>query len=161
MALPVVIQTGLAEFVGVGGTITYAAAAIFPLQKNYKVNHDFNVEEVKDPSGYDVAWGARNEYYEISIGMYLVDGSGYTTSPSGSVDNAIKGAFFPTPISIVTLSGFGGTHSADYPLLNATWQVRTGSTIDLDNAKCGEMEWKLRRYTNATQQLLIALTPTA
>jgi hypothetical protein len=161
MALPTVVLSGLAQFVSVAGTITYASAAIYPLQKTIKATHDFQVEEIKDPSGFDFAWAARNEFYEITIGMYLVDGSGYTATPSGAVDNAIKGAFFPTPINTVVLSGFGGSHSADFPLLNSTFQVRPGSTIDLENLKCGEIEWKLRRYTNAAQQLAIALTPTA
>lgn len=162
MALPTVVLTGLAQFTGVGGVITYAAAAIFPLQKNIKVTHAFDLDVLKDPSGFACAWGARDESYDLGIGMYLVDGSGYTASPSaGNVDNAIKGAFFPTPISIITLSGFGGSHSADLPLLNSTFQVQPGSTIDLDQMKCGEMEWKLKRYTNAVQQALIALTPSA
>jgi len=162
MALPNVLLTGLAQFTGVAGAITYASAAIYPLQRNIKVNHDFSAEEGKDPSGFDIFWAARNEFYELTIGMYLVDSSGYTNSPSaGTVDNAIKGAFFPTPISIVTLSGFGGAHSADFPLINSTFQVRPGSTMDLDQMKCNELEWKLRRYTNAAQQTLMGLTPTA
>jgi hypothetical protein len=160
MPLPTVQLAGLAEFVGVAGIITYAAAVIYPLQHTIKATHTFSLTDVKDPSGFEVSWGARNEAYDITIGMSLVDGSGYTTTPSGSVDNAIKGAFFPTPISSVVLSGFGGAHAADFPLLNNNFIVQPGSTIDLNNEKCGEMEWKLRGFTNAVQRLLVLLVPT-
>lgn len=162
MLLQPVVLTGVAQFTGVGGTITYASAAIYPIQETIKANQVFEYEPIKDPSGFDLAWSARNNCYDIDLGMKLMDSTGYGSSPSGgSVANAISGALFPAPISTITLAGFGGADSADIPWLNSIYQVLSGSNIDLSNIKCGEMTWKVRWYASAAQRALIAITPSS
>ena len=125
MLLQPVVLTGVAQFTGVGGTITYASAAIYPIQETIKANQVFEYEPIKDPSGFDLAWSARNNCYDIDLGMKLMDSTGYGSSPSGgSVANAISGALFPAPISTITLAGFGGADSADIPWLNSIYEYR-------------------------------------
>jgi hypothetical protein len=160
--IPVATLTGLAQFTGVGGQIAIASVAIYPMQKSLKFTHKFELQKFKSPNGFTIGWGARDESYELKIGMMLVDSTGYTTTPSaGTIAHAITGTYFPLPLAIVQLSGFGGADAADCAWINDYWQVQDGSDIDLKQLEEGELNLNLLKYTSQVQQALMQLTPGA
>lgn len=142
MAAPTVTVRGKAAVEGVVGTFT---VILYPLQQSLKVSHDFEEETVKDAHGFDAAWLARNEKYHLDIGMKLV---------GDTVAHAKAGAAFSTPYTKITISG------ADVAVLNGDWHIVSGADIDLGNTKVGDINFKLRQYTNTDQNTAATTTPT-
>ena len=134
-------KRGLASVTGVTGTFD---VILYPVQQTIKANHNFDEEIIKDVQGQDNAWIARNEHIMGDIAMKLL---------GDTAAHAKAGGAFLAPLAVVTIS------ACDLTVLNTTWEVVSGSDIDLANTKVGDITFKLRRYVDATQNTLAAATP--
>jgi hypothetical protein len=126
-----------------GNTATFDVI-LYPVQQSMKVSQQWEEEIVKDAVGQDAAWLARNEKYDGDLMMKLI---------GDTAAHAQAGAAFLGPLAIVTITACLVT------LWNSTWQVVPGSDIALSNDKVGDISFKLRRYTDSTQNTLAAATP--
>lgn len=117
---------------------------LYPLQQSMKANQEWDEEIIKDAVGQDCSWLARNEKYMGDVGMKLV---------GDTAAHAQAGAAFLGPLAVVTISTCLCT------LWNTTWEVVSGSSIGLTNDKVGDIEFRLRRYADSTQNTLAAATP--
>lgn len=143
---------GYAQVAGVTGTLAITAPTpitLSPLKESMRFTHNFEEDIIKDDQGNDGAWRAFNEKYEGDIAMRLVD----TGTPS-SFANAKALAAALTPYAIVTITG------CDIANFNASYQIISGSDVGLTNTTAGTMSWKLRKYSNSTQNTLATTIPT-
>ena len=130
------------------GTNIVFDVILYPMPQSMKIGQEFDEDITQNEIGDDCAWRARNEKYMGDIGMKLMD-----KTAGNLIANAKTGAAFLAPYAIVTI-----TKSA-ITAWNTTWQNISGSSIDQDNVKIGEISFKLRRYADSTQNTLAATTP--
>ena len=135
------LKRGLAQVTGCAATFD---VILYPIPQNMKQTHEFEMEIVKDVNGQDTAWWTRNEMINGDVAMKLVGDSNA---------HAQAGAAFLAPLAVVTISG------SPVALWNTTWTIMNGSDIDLGNTKVGDITFKLRRYSDATQNALFATQP--
>lgn len=140
-----VVQRGQGAVQGTVGTFD---VIIYPVAQTGKTEQQFEEEIVKDTSGFDTAWLARNEHRLMDWSFKLLGGIG-----AGSNENAAAGAAFVAPFGIINLSGFA---VAD---INGAYQNISGSVIDLGNTKVGELMTKFRRYADPTQNANMQVIP--
>lgn len=136
-----VVFRGKAALEGIVGTFD---VILYPVAQTGKLTQNFEEEIVKDVHGFDAAWLARNEHHMFDVGMKLL-------GPTAT--NAAAGAAFLAPFATVTLSGFTAG------LFNAAYQLVSGGDIDLGNTKVGDINFKLRKYADATQNTSAVTTP--
>lgn len=139
---------GKAQVAGTSGTVTIAAVALSPLKEGMDLTHEFEEDIIKDEQGNDAAWRAYNEKYMGDIKMRLVD-----MEAGSSFANAKALAAALVPYAVVTITG------CDIAAWNTTFQLISGSSLGLTHTSAGSMAWKLRRYTDATQNTLASTTP--
>lgn len=136
-----IVQKGKANVNGVAGTIDLV---IYPVAQSANVNHNFDEEIVKDTTGFDCAWLARNTH---KMADFKFKALGTTAA------TAKTGLAFIAPFATVTLTGF------DTAELNTTWQNISGASIDLNNTSVADFSTKFRCYVDATQNTLSNTTP--
>lgn len=134
----------------VEGTPVTFDALLYNIAQSAKSTQNFDMEEIKDGHGYDVAWLMRNEHSTFDASLKLVaDTAAHSIIPATAVSttSAVSslGQPFLAPGSTITLSGFTVVG------LNGLYQVLSGGDIDLGNAKVADLNIKLRKYANATQ----------
>lgn len=132
----------------VSGTKFLCDVILYPIAQSMKLTQNFEEDIVQDEQGADYAWRARNEKYEGDLGMILID-----KSSTSLAANAKTGAAFLAPYAVLTIS------TCDVVAWNTTYQLVSGSDIDLQNTQTGKMSFKLRRYADSTQNTLAATTP--
>ena len=130
------------------GTAIVFDVILYPLPQSMKLSQEFDEDITQSEIGDDCAWRARNEKYMGDVSMKLMDKTNTST-----IANAKTGAAFLSPYTVVTI-----TKSA-ITAWNTTWQVISGGGIDQDNMKIGDISFRLRRYSDATQNTLAATTP--
>lgn len=126
-----------------GNTATFDVI-LYPVQQSMKASQEWEEEIVKDAVGQDAAWLARNEKYMGDLSMKLI---------GDTAAHAQAGGAFLGPLAIVTIT------SCLVTLWNSTWQVVPGGDVGLQNDKVGDITFKLRRYSDSTQNTLAAATP--
>lgn len=136
-----VIQRGKASVNGVSGSIDLI---IYPVAQSANVNHNFEEEVIKDVTGFDCAWVARNVH---KLADFKFKALGDTAA------HAATGLTFIAPFTTVTLSGFTTAE------LNTTWQNISGASIDLNNTSVADFSTKFRCYVDSTQNTLSQTTP--
>lgn len=139
---------GKAQVAGTSGALTVATVALNPLKESMEFTHHFEEDIIKDEQGNDAAWRAFNERYEGDLKMRLVD----TSTPSTFAQAKALAAAL-TPYAIVAITG------CDIAAWNTSYQIISGSSVDLKNTTAGGMSWRLRRYADATQNTLATTTP--
>ncbi len=117
---------------------------LYPVQQSMKMSQEYEEEIVKDAVGQDSAWLARNERWMGDIAMKLL---------GDTAAHAAAGAAFLAPLAVVTIT------ASPVAAFNTTWQITNGSDIGLNNDKVGDINFKLRRYSDATQNTLAQTTP--
>lgn len=137
-----VIQRGKAAVSGIAGSIDLI---VYPVAQSANLTHNFEEEVVKDTTGFDAAWLARNTH---KLADFKFKALGTTAATAAS------GLAFIAPFATVTLSGFA---TAEF---NTTWQNISGASIDLNNTSVADFSTKFRCYTDATQNTLSQTTPT-
>jgi len=136
-----VIQRGKAAVTGIAGAIDLV---VYPVAQSANLTHNFEEEVVKDTSGFDAAWVARNTH---KLADFKFKALGDTAA------HAAAGLAFITPFATVTLSGFTTAE------LNTTWQNISGASIDLNNTSVADFATKFRCYVDSTQNTLSQTTP--
>ncbi len=134
-------KRGKANVDGVVGTLTLI---VYPVQQSAKSQQQWDEEIVKDVSGFDAAWIARNEHRLMDFAFKLL---------GDTAANAKAGGAFVAAFATVTLSGF------DLSEFNGTYQNISGAEIDLGNTKVGDFSTKFRKYADSTQNTLSQTTP--
>ena len=144
--MPAEIQVGTAVLHGItnsGSAITITGFATF-LFDSAKAQHNFDIQDIKDATGFDACAVATNEHVEIDLNF----------TPSGATRAAAAAiCAFPTPLSKVVLANFKVT------AFNGDWQYRGGTAIDLTNtgpAKISSV--KIRKYSDTTQNASLVVT---
>lgn len=117
---------------------------LYPVAQSAKISDNYEEEVVKDNLGFDAAWIWRNEHFLLDLGMKLL---GDTQA------HAVAGGAFLAPGAVVTLSGF------DLAILNTAYQIISGGDISLSNTGVGDINFKLRRYADTTQNTLSTTAP--
>jgi len=153
---------GKAAVEGVAGAYD---AILYAINQTVKVTQQFDVEEIKDEHGFDLAWLFRNEHAMFDASLKLLGDTaahakipatavaGSSPATSAAVSSLGAGPFL-SPGSTVTLSGF------DIVAINGKYQVLPGSDVDLGNTKAGDLTLKLRKYADSTQNALTSTIPT-
>lgn len=136
-----VVKRGKASVEGIPGALD---VVVYPVKQTGKATQNYEEEIIKDEHGFDAAWLLRNENITFDIGMKLL---------GDTAAHAISGGAFLAPQATVVLSGF------DLSVLNATFHMVSGSDIDLGNTKVGDLNIKLRKYADATQNTAAVTTP--
>lgn len=132
---------GKAAVEGVRGSFD---VVVYPVAQSGKSSQNWEEEIIKDTSGFDASWIARNHHYLNDFSFKLL---------GDTAANALAGAVFLAPLAAVTLSSFEVTH------FNGGYQNISGAEIDLGNTKVGDLLLKLRRYSDVTQNALARTTP--
>jgi hypothetical protein len=130
------------------GTAIVFDVILYPMPQSMKLSQEFDEDITQNEIGDDCGWRARNEKFMGDVGMKLMD-----KSATSLIANAKTGAAFHAPYAIITI-----TKSA-VAAWNTTWQNISGGGIDQDNVKIGDINFRLRRYSDATQNTLAATTP--
>lgn len=136
-----VVKRGKASVEGIVGTIDVITYAV---KQSGSASHNFDLEEVKDESGFDAAWLARNTHILADFKFKLL----------GDTAAHAKSQTFIAPLATVTLSGF------DLSDINGTYQNLSGQQFDLNNTSVSDFATKFRKYTDGTQNTLSQTTPT-
>jgi len=162
MAAPTVIVRGKAVIEGVAGAFD---AILYALQQTGKANQAFNLEEIPDEHGYDIAWIARNEHMTCDWALKLVgDTAAHAAIPAttvaysaGTAGAAVSslGQPFLAPLSCVSFTAAGTTP----PAFTGKYQIISGCDVDIANTKVSDLNLKLRRYANADQNTAMNTVP--
>ncbi len=137
------VQTGLGIVYGIQGTITMTGVASFTLE-SAKATHNFEVDDMKDGTNFTFSTVAVDPSIELEVQW----------TPSGATRAAAHATtVFLDPLTKVTLAGFTATQ------FNGDYQYRSGGSIDLSK-KEGKMSFKLKRWTDGTQNGLLTTTVT-
>lgn len=136
-----VVKRGKASVDGIVGSIDLIAYAV---KQSGSATHNFDLEEVKDESGFDAAWLARNTHILSDFKLKML----------GDTAAHAKSQTFIAPLATVTLSGF------DLADFNGTYQNMSGAQIDLNNTSVADFATKFRKYADATQNTASQTTPT-
>lgn len=139
--MPSVVFRGKAALEGIAGTFD---VIVYPVAQTGKLSQNFEEEIVKDVHGFDAAWLARNEHELFDVGMKVL---------GDTAAHAAAGAAFLAPFATVTLSAFTAT------VFNGAYQLISGGDIDLGNTKVADINFKLRKYADATQNTSATTTP--
>jgi hypothetical protein len=111
------------------------------LLSSVKGQHQAEIQDIKDGTDFDATSVATNSHIEVDIDWIP---SGATRAAAAST------AAFPAYLAAVTLANF------KISAFNGAYQYRGGS-IDLQN-KDGKMQFKLRKYDDATQNTSLTTT---
>lgn len=136
-----VIKRGKASVDGIVGSND---VVVYPVAQSANATHNFEEEIVKDVSGFDTAWLARNMHV---LADFKFKALGDTAA------HAKTGLTFIAPYATITLSGFDSSE------FNGTWQNISGAAIDLNNTSVADFATKFRRYVDGTQNTLSQTTP--
>lgn len=136
-----ITKKGLATVEGTTGTFD---VILYPVAQTIKSTQNFEEEIVKDIRGFDAAWLYRNEHRMFDIGAKIV---------GDTVAHAKAGGAFFSPAATVVIS------ACDLTELNGSYHVVSGSDIDLGNTKVGDINFKLRKYADSTQNTASITTP--
>ena len=151
------IYRGKAVVAGIPGSFD---SLLYALQQTGKATQNYEEEIIKDVHGNDAAWVARNEHLTTDFSLKLVaDTVAHAQSPVAAVtgtNTTISGLGQPflSPLSCVSLGGFVLAG------FNGLYQIVSGNDVDLNNTKVGDLNFKLRRYADATQNASITASPT-
>lgn len=157
MSQPVEIYRGKAIVAGIAGSFD---SILYALQQTAKGTQNYEEEIVKDVHGYDCTWVARNEHLLTDFSLKLVaDTQAHADAPVAAVTGTNTtvsdlGQPFLSPLSCVSLGGFKPA------TLNGIYQIVSGNDVDIANTKVGDLNFKLRRYANSTQNGTITASPT-
>ena len=72
MAAPTVVFRGKATVEGVVGTFDALATNVTAGNQNATLTQNWELEELKDVHGYDMAWLFRNEHATLDLDLFLV-----------------------------------------------------------------------------------------
>jgi hypothetical protein len=142
---------GLAGVAGVGGTISFATVAIYPVQQTLELEQKWEEETIKDVNGFDACWVGRNEHQICTIGLKMTaDTAAHAAAPLSSGGTGVTalsalGQPFTTPYGAMVLASF------TLPAFNGTYQIMPGSKISAGNTKIADGTYILRRYADSTQ----------
>lgn len=113
------------------------------------LTQSFDEQIVPDENGNDIAWKAYNEKLEGDLDMYLV-GDTISVTRGGVAANA----YFLSPYAVITVSG------CEVTVWNSGWQNISGGSLNLENVAQGKQAFKVRRYSDSTQNTAATTTPT-
>lgn len=146
-------KKGVATIEGIPGSFD----VIVWLPQTGKFNDNFEDELIKDQHGFDIAELARNQHIMGDIAMKIAGVS--SASPSTAAQLAAQ--VWPlAPLTTVTLSGFVfATDNAGGGGLNGQWTYQSGADLSLNFDKVADATFKLKKYVDPTQNLLMNTTP--
>jgi hypothetical protein len=136
-----ITKRGKANVDGIRGTIDLV---VYPVAQSGKASQNWEEEIVKDASGFDAAWLARNHHYLNDFSFKLL---------GDTAAHAEGGAAFIAPLATVVLSAF------EVAQFNGSYQNVSGAEIDLGNTKVGDFMLKFRRYADSAQNTTAISTP--
>lgn len=147
MATAVVFR-GRAAIEGVAGTFD---CIIYPVSQSLDLTQDWDMEEVKDVHGYDIAWLFRNERAELECNMKMIaDTNAHAAAPvtAGNAGSGVStlGQPFLAPGSYLVLTGFA------LPALNHAYMVLSGTKVTQRNTQVADIVFKGRAYADSTDQ---------
>ena len=135
-----IVKRGKANVAGVVGAIDLV---VYPVAQSATVEQQFEEEIVKDETGFDAAWLARNLHILSSFKFKML----------GDTAAHAKGVTFIAPFATVVLSGF------DLADINGSYQNIAGQQFDLTNTTVADFATKFRKYSDSTQATLSLTTP--
>ena len=115
---------------------------------------DYDVKTVQDFRGADCGKIALNEKI---TGDWKVKLIGSSKALARSIQNVAPGGFFPPFQNVIIAQPVTGDHMPS--MLVGTWVLKPGSKINLQNADCGEFDFSVERYADATQNITMTGTP--
>lgn len=149
MSAPTPVLRGLASIHGVVGTFD---VLVYPLQQKLQMTQNFEEEAVKDANGFTAALLARDEHGMLNIGVkFTADTAAHAATPT--TGTSTMGQPFLLPYQTVTLSGFA------LAAINNTFQNVTGTSLDMENSKVADGDYKLRLWANSTQNTSLTTAP--
>ena len=141
--MPAEVLTGIAALNGIqnnGSAITLKGYATFVIQK-LASTHNFDIADLKDERGFDVAAKATNTYKEIDADF----------TPA-STTRALTASFIDTLTAALTPLCSVAIANCKVTSFNGTYQYRGGGIVTQDAS--GDVKvtgMKLRKYDDATQ----------
>lgn len=134
------VKRGLASVTGIVGSIDLV---VYPVAQSATSTQNWDEEVIKDATGFDAAWIARNLHYLADFKFKML----------GDTAAHAKGVTFLAAFATVTLSGF------DLSDINGTYQNISGAQIDLNNTSVADFATKFRKYGDSTQNTSSQTTP--
>lgn len=128
----------------VSGLAVVFDVIVYPEPQSGDAALNYDSEIVKDRYGQDCAERARNAHIVSTFKFKLL---------GDTAANAKVGAAFLAPLAIVTLSG------CDITEWNGTYIAQSGEKNSLTNAAIGDKDITMKRYSDPTQQALMASIP--
>lgn len=113
------------------------------------MSRTFDEDIIKSEKSEDCAWRASNQKDEGDVGFRLVD----TSTPTSEANiEAFCLALLAAPYATISFTEFVPD------TFNGNYQAISGQDMSLSNTTAGSGSMKLRKYVDATQQLL-SVTP--
>lgn len=154
---------GKAQVQGIIGTfdaILYAAA------QSGDLTQEFELDTVKDNAGGDISWKAINEKATGGWKMKLIgDTLAHAMAPgqavvysAGTAGAAVSslGQPFLAPLSCINFTAGSPTCAA----FTGAYQYLSGATLNHTNTGTAELDIKVQRYADSTQNTLANTVPT-
>lgn len=143
--MPAEVQTGTAVVHGItnsGSAITLSGFATFILQGS-GATHKFNLDRILDATKYTASLIATDGHLELDVKFRP---SGATRAAAAAV------AVFLAPLAKVTLANF------KIAAFNGDWVYVGDEKISLSNTDAVDLELKLEKYDDATQNTALTTT---
>jgi hypothetical protein len=143
--MPAEVQNGTGVVHGItngGSAITMTGYATFILG-SLGATHKFDLDALKDETKFDKTLIATNGHLELDIKW----------RPSGATRAAAAAtAVFITPLAAITLANF------KIPAFNGAWVYIGDQKISINAEGVADIELKLRKYDDATQNTSLTTT---